>query len=89
MPFDSITLGNGSKKLLLQFMSKSVLPMFSFRNFRVISLMFNSLIHLEFIFVLENVLFNPFPCSCQVSPEPLIEQTVFSPLYILASFYID
>ena len=28
-------------------------------------------------------------CSCPVFPAPLIEETVFSPLYILASFAID
>ena len=39
------------KKILLQFMSKSVLPMFSFRSFIVSSLTFRSLIHFEFIFV--------------------------------------
>ena len=58
--FISITLGDRSKqKLLLQFMPKTVLPMFSFRNFIVSSLRFRSLIHFEFIFlcmVLENVL---------------------------------
>ena len=30
-----------------------------------------------------------FTCSCPVFPAPLIEETVFSPLYILASFAID
>ena len=48
--FVSITLGHGSKKLL-QFMSKSVLPVFSFGSFRVFGLTFRPLIHFEFIFV--------------------------------------
>ena len=39
--FVSITLGSGSEKIFLQFMSKSVLPMFSFRHFIVASLPFN------------------------------------------------
>ena len=39
------------KKILVQFMSKSILPMFSFKSFIVSSLMFRSLIHFEFIFV--------------------------------------
>ena len=43
--FISIILGDGSKKILLQFMSKSVLPMFSSRSFKVSSLTFRSLIH--------------------------------------------
>ena len=49
--FISITLGDGSKKILLWFMSKSVLPMFSYKSFIVSSLTFKSLIHFEFIFV--------------------------------------
>ena len=46
-----ITLGDGSKKILLQFMSKSVLPMFSSKSFIISGLTFRSLIHFEFIFV--------------------------------------
>ena len=49
--FISITPGYGSKKILLWFMSKSVLPMFSSRCFLVSSLIFRSLIHFELIFV--------------------------------------
>ena len=44
-------LGDGSKKTLLQFTSKSLLPVFSSRTFIVSSLKFRSLIHFEFIFV--------------------------------------
>ena len=43
--------GGGSKKKLLWFISKSVLPKFSSRNFIVSDLIFRSLIHLGFIFV--------------------------------------
>ena len=46
-----ITLGGGSKKIFLQFMSKSVLPMFSSRSFMVYSPTFRSSTHFEFIFV--------------------------------------
>ena len=49
--FIFITLGGGSKKILLWFMSKTVLPMFSSKSFIVSSLTFRSLIHFEFIFV--------------------------------------
>ena len=49
--FISIILGGGSKKILLWFMSKSVLPMFSAKSFIVSVLTFRSLIHFEFIFV--------------------------------------
>ena len=48
--FISIPLGGGSQKILLWFMSKSVL-MFSSKSFSVFSLTFRSLIHFEFIFV--------------------------------------
>ena len=49
--FISITLGGGSEKILLWFMSKSVYPMFCSKSFIVSGLTFRSLIHLEFIFV--------------------------------------
>ena len=45
------TLGGGSKKILLWFMSKCVLPMFSSRSLMVSGLTFRSLIHFEFLFV--------------------------------------
>ena len=41
----------GAEKLLLQFISERVLPMFSSRSFRVSSLIFRFLIHFDFIFV--------------------------------------
>ena len=49
--FISFTLGDRSKKILLQFMSKSVLPTFSSRSFIVSSLTLRPLIHVGFIFV--------------------------------------
>ena len=49
--FIFITLGGGSKKILLQFMSESVLPMYSSKGFIVSGLTFRSLIHFEFISV--------------------------------------
>ena len=49
--FIFITLGGGLKKILLQFMSKSVLPMFSSTSFIVPGLTLRSWIHFEFIFV--------------------------------------
>ena len=45
------TLGGGSKKILLKFISKSVLPVFSSRHFIVACLTFSFLIHFEFVFV--------------------------------------
>ena len=49
--FISITLGDRLKKILLQFMTKSVLPMSSSNSFIVSSLTFRSLIDFELIFV--------------------------------------
>ena len=46
-----ITVGGQSKKILLWFMSKCVLPLFSSKSFIVSGLMFRSLIHFEFVFV--------------------------------------
>ena len=71
-------------------MSESVLPMFSSKNFIVSVLTFKFIIHFEFIFV-----YGVRECSnfillyVAVFPEPLVEGTVFSPLYILVSFVID
>ena len=60
--FIFITLGGGSKKILLQFMSKSVLPVFSSKSFIVSSLKFRSLIRFDLFLcmVLENVLISLF-----------------------------
>ena len=49
--FISPILRDRSKKLLLQVMSKYVLPVFSSRKFTVSDLTFRSLIHFELIFV--------------------------------------
>ena len=49
--FIVVTLGDGSEKMLLWFMSESVWPMFSSESFIVSGLMSRALIHLEFIFV--------------------------------------
>ena len=46
-----ITLEGGSKMILLQFVSGSVLPMFSSQSFIVSGLAFRSLIHFVLIFV--------------------------------------
>ena len=49
--FISIALGDRPKKTLVRFMSENVLPMFSSRNFMISCLIFNSLIHFEFMFM--------------------------------------
>ena len=50
--FISISLGGGSKSMLLWCMSKRVLPMFSSKSFIVSGFTFKSLIHSECIFVM-------------------------------------
>ena len=89
--FIIITLGGGSKKILLQFMSDSVLPIFSSNSFIVSDLTFRSLIYFEFIFVCGVRECSSFILlhSCPVFPASFIEETVFSQLCILASFVID
>ena len=70
-------------------MSLSVLPMFSSKSFIVSGLTFRSLVHFEFIFV-----YGVRKCSnfillrvaVQFSLHCLLEEAVFAPLYILASF---
>ena len=62
--------------------------MFSSKSFLVSGLTFRSLVHFEFIFVYGVKKCSNFfllQYSCQVFPEPLIEEAVFAPLYILAS----
>ena len=49
--FIFITLGDVSKKILLRFMSKRVLPIFPSKCPVVFSFTFRSLIHFDFIFV--------------------------------------
>ena len=49
--FIFITLGGELEKTLLWIMSKSVLSIFSFKDFIVFNLTFRSSIHFEFVFV--------------------------------------
>ena len=74
-------------------LSESVLPMFSSRSFTVSGFTFRSLIHFEFIFV-----YGVRKCSNFIllhvvdqfsQPIPLVEETVFSPLYIFVFFVKD
>ena len=63
-----------------------ILSMFSSRNFVVSGLTFRFLIHFEFIFVYGVSALISFTYYCLVFPAPVIEVTVLTPLYILASF---
>ena len=91
--FIVITLSGGSGEILLWFMSESVWAVFSSnKSFVVSGLPFRYLVHFAFIFVCcvrECSYFILLTCSHPVFPAPFIEETVFSPLYIIASFFID
>ena len=47
--FAFFTLGDRSKKIVLQFLLKNILPMFSSENFMISNLAFRSLIHFKLI----------------------------------------
>ena len=51
LSFMSLALGDVSLRMLLRGMSEIFLPMFSSRTFMVLRLIFQSYIHLEFIFL--------------------------------------
>ena len=88
LTFVSFTLGDESKKILLQFMSKNVLPMLSSRNLITSSLAFKSLIYFKFIFVYDIKECSNFillHVAVQYSQHHLLKR-LSSPLYILASF---
>ena len=72
-------------------MSKGVLPMFFSKSFIVSGLTFRSLIHFDFVFVynVREWSDHSFTCNCPVFLAPLIEETIFALLHILASFVKD
>ena len=75
-----ITLGGGSKKVLVPFMSQSVLPMFSSKSFIVSGLIIRSLIHFEFIFIYgvrECSNFIPLHVAVQFSQHHLLKRMSF------------
>ena len=89
--FISFALGNWSKKILLQFLSKSVLPMLSSQSFIFSVLTFGSLSHFEFIFV-----YGVRKCSNLIVlmqlfsfPSTTVEEIVLFPLYEYTIFYLS
>ena len=76
--------------MLPQFMSKSVLPMFSYGSFMVSSVIFSSLTNFYFIFTYSVRKYSNFILlHVAVQFSPLIEETMISLLYVLAFFVID
>ena len=67
--FLSLACGDIPKNILLRMMSKSMVPMFSTRNFMVSGFTFKSLIYLDFLFVYDVKRF--FACRCPAFPNTL------------------
>ena len=82
--FIFVTLGGGSKKIVLQITSESILPMFSSRSFIVSGLTFRSLIHFEFVFVC-----SVRKCSCKCSCKSFLFHVAvqFSQHHLLKKWY--
>uniref|UniRef100_A0A4X1TIS3 Uncharacterized protein n=1 Tax=Sus scrofa TaxID=9823 RepID=A0A4X1TIS3_PIG len=80
--FIVITLGGGSEKMLLSFLSESsVLPMFSSRSLMVSYLIFKAFSHFEFIFVHGVRVCSSFialHAAVQVSQQCLLNRLSFS-----------
>ena len=71
-------------------MSKTLLPMSSSRIFTVLDLTLMSSICFKFYVWCKIVFeFDSLASSCSVLPTPFIEETVFSPLYILGFVVIN
>ena len=90
--FISFALEDWSKKILVQFMSENVLPVFSSRSFMVSCLIFKSLNHLEFTFVYgvrECSNFMSLHVAVQLSQHHLLKRLSFFLLYILVAFVKD
>ena len=82
--FIFITLRGGSKKILLRFIAKSVLPMFSSKSFIVSSFTFRSLIYFEFILVYGVRVCSNFillHVAVQFSQHHLLKDYLFSIVY--------
>ena len=80
-----------NKKLLLQFMLKSILPIFSSRSLTVYGLLFRFLTHFEFICVYDVKGYSNcihLHVVCLILPTTFTKETVFPPLYSLASLVI-
>ena len=87
--FISITLGDRLKKILLQFTSKRVLPMFSSKSFMVSGITFRSVIYFELVFVYgvkECSSFTSLRVAVQFSEHHFPRRLIFSPLYSVTFF---
>ena len=85
--FISSILGGGSERILLWFMSESVLPMFSSKSFIVYGLTFKSWIHFEYMFLCGVRKCSTFIFFTVV--KQFFHYQLLKRLYILASFVKD
>ena len=86
--FFLIVSGDWPKKTLVWFMSVNVLPVISSRSFMVLHLLFKSWSCFVYFRIWWQGVFQLhwFTYGSPAFPTPLEEETIFSPLYILASF---
>ena len=87
--FISFVLGERSKKNIAMIYVKECSTYISSRSFMFSTLTFRSLTHFELIFLYKCSNIILLHVAFTVFPAPLIEEAVFSPLYILASFVVD
>ena len=90
LSFMSLALGDMSVRMLLHGMSEIFLPMFSSTTFMVLQLIFQSFIHLEFIFVYGVSWWSSFiflHVEVQISQHHLLKRLgIFALFYAPASF---
>ena len=87
--FISIIMGDGMKKMLLRFMSVSILPIFSFGSFILSGLIFRSLMHFEIFFCVyvkewPNFIF--WHVAVRFLQHPLLKRLSFSPCVVIPFF---
>ena len=91
--FISINLGDGTKKILLRFMSKDALPNFFSKSFTVSSPTLRSFVHFEFTFVYSvkvlkiELLHDPAIPLLGIPPEKnMVQKDTCTPMFIVVLF---
>lgn len=89
--FISLAWGDLFRKILLRPVCRRLLPLFYWKSFMVSGLTSRSLIQLKFVVVYgeKAVQFHALARSGSVFPTTFLEETVFFPLHVLASFVTD
>ena len=86
-----LLLMSDPKNIIAEANVKEFITYVFFKNFKVSSLTFKSLIHVVCCCVHRKTVayFHSFTCSCPVFPTSFTKETVFSSLYILGSFVVN